>query len=481
MEDIDVALIKKRALTGVFSLASWQFLSYVITAVTNILLWLFIKPQEYGVYVLVTAIIAFLNYFSDIGLASALIQKKESLNDSDLRTTFTIQQILVFIGVIIAFSLSYFVGSLYKLSDEGVMLFRMLIFGFFLANLKTIPSVLLERKLNFQYVIIPQFLESLTFNSVLLFLAWKGFGVSSYTWAVFFRGLIGVISIYILSPWIPSFGISVKAAGKLFRFGIPFQINSFLGLVKDDLLILFLGSMLSLSDIGLIGVAKRLNDIPLRMFMDTIIKVTFPAFARVQHSSELLAKALQTTLFGLSVTIFPFFVTIFFVIGPITEIVPKYSRWEPALLSFYFFVGASIFASLSTPLTNIFNAVGKIKTTMKFMILWVLSTWVLTVVLINKIGFHGYALAVLIVAASTIYFVVRTAKIIVPFNFWRSIKSGTIGSVLLLMYLAFFLKNQSPSVINLIFILVGGIAVYSMYLWYYEKERIAGIINGIKK
>ena len=57
--------------------------------------------REVGLFAIVAESIAILGYFSDIGLASALIQRKEKIEDKDLQTTFTIQQMLAFLGLLI--------------------------------------------------------------------------------------------------------------------------------------------------------------------------------------------------------------------------------------------------------------------------------------------------------------------------------------------------------------------------------------------
>ncbi len=131
MEDIDIALIKKRSLTGVVALTSRTFILQVISFAATFLLTIFLSPQIFGVFYVVSAIINFLGYFADIGLAAALIQKKEELTQEDLSTTFTIQQLLVGCAVILAFLFSGSLGNFYHLDSSGLWLLRSLIFAFF--------------------------------------------------------------------------------------------------------------------------------------------------------------------------------------------------------------------------------------------------------------------------------------------------------------------------------------------------------------
>ena len=144
MEEVDIALIKKRSIKGIFALTYRTFAIQVIGFSANFVLTIFLSPEVFGIYFVVTAVIAFLTYFSDVGLAAALIQKKENISEEDLRTTFTIQQGLVISISLIALISSSFVKDFYKLDSDGVFLFQALVISFFLSSLKTIPSIILD-------------------------------------------------------------------------------------------------------------------------------------------------------------------------------------------------------------------------------------------------------------------------------------------------------------------------------------------------
>ena len=327
MEEIDIALIKKRSIRGIFALTSRTFFIQVISFIANFLLTIFLSPSIFGVYFIVSAAIAFLSYFSDIGLAAALIQKKEAITDDDLKTTFTIQQILVICVVVLALVSSRFIGRFYNLDGAGVLLFQALAVSFFLSSLKTIPSIILERNLNFEKLVIPQIVESLFFSITVVVLAVKGFGISSFTYAVLARGLTGLIAIYIISPWRIRLGFSKESAKKLLSFGLPFQLNSFLALVKDDLFVAYLGKALPIAQVGYIGFAQKWAFMPLRLIMDNVIRITFPSFSRLQDEKDILKKAIEKSIFAASFLIFPSLLGLVIMSPYFVNLIPKYIKW----------------------------------------------------------------------------------------------------------------------------------------------------------
>lgn len=471
-----VEAIKVRSIAGVFALTSRTFILQIIAFAATFFLTIFLSPEVFGLFYVVSAIIAFLGYFSDVGLAAALIQKKEHLTREDLVTTFTIQQLLVGTAVILTLAGSSMIGRWYKLDESGVWLLRVLAVAFFMSSLKTIPSILLERELAFSKLIVPQILETLGFYMTAVILAWLGFGVTSFTWAVAVRAVVGLVGMYIIAPWKPGIGVSMSVARRLMKFGIPFQMNSFLALVKDDLLTVFLGRVLPLSNIGYIGWAKKWAEVPLRLIMDSVIRVTFPAFSRLQHDKVRLRLAIEKTLFGLSVTIFPITIAMIAAIEPLIAIIPKYGKWAPAVLSFYLFAVASAVASLSTPLTNALNALGHIKITLKLMVLWTTLTWVLTVSLLPLLGFNGVAFSLLLIT-STLILVVLLAQRAVPFSFRKSVQVPFLASLgQAFISLGIIRIMGSDIAIVIVAMIMGGI-LFGGIVWAFERKKSLALIT----
>ena len=73
-----------------------------------------------------------------------------------------------------------------------------------MSSLKSIPSVLLERHLKFEIIALSAIIETLVYNISLVLLAWKGFGIYSFTFSVIARGIIGVTILYLFQPWKPA-------------------------------------------------------------------------------------------------------------------------------------------------------------------------------------------------------------------------------------------------------------------------------------
>lgn len=401
--------IAKKSVKGLFALVSRTFLVQVLSIAASFILSIYLSPASFGVFFVVSAIVVFLNYFQDIGLAASLIQKKQEPTVLELRSTFALQQALVLIVTIPAFIFAPQIAHFYKLSFDGLILLYALLISFVLSSLKTIPTVLLERRLDFNKLVIPQLTETAVYNVCLIVFAVWGFSVKSFTIAVLARSIVGLVLIYWIQPWPIGLAFSKKTLKRLLSFGIPFQANSFLALFKDDLFDIYLAKVLPLTQLGYVGFGEKWAFMPLRLFMDNIIKITFPSFSRLQHDKEALRRAIEKTLFLISVVMLPTVVLIVLFSPYLVNYIPKYKKWEPAILSLTFFSLSTILSSLSTPLTNILNAMGKVKITLYFMIMWTVLTWVISPLFIIFYGYNGVGIASFIISLSSVlvFFIVR--------------------------------------------------------------------------
>ena len=479
---LDLELIKRRAISGVVTFTLRTFFIQAFAFFATFFLTILLDPSVFGVFFVVSAILNFFVYFSDIGLAAALIQKKEEPTQKDLATTFTIQQLIIFTLVIIGLAASGTIANFYKLDQHGLTLLRVLIFSLILSSLKTIPSIILERKLNFSRLVIPQIAETIIFYTTAVLLAFMNFGLQAFTWAVIARGIVGLFLIYILSPWSPRLAFEKTSAKKLTSFGLPFQINSILALVKDDLLIVFLGKILSFAQVGYIGWAQRWAFVPLRFFMDNVNKVTFPTYSRLQSHPQELAKAIEKSLFFVTYFVYPSIFGMVAIAPRIFAIIPNYGKWEPALPLLYLFAINTVFSAISTTFTNALFAIGKPKLVLGFMVFWTASTWALTYPLIRNYGFIGVGIASAIVSISsiaTIYFVKRG----LPVSVGKSIFGPLFISIVMFFIVRILSSYYVSTFAGLILtILVGAIIYFTISLAIFRRHLIEDsmtIINAI--
>ncbi|MDP3973529.1 MAG: oligosaccharide flippase family protein [Candidatus Daviesbacteria bacterium] len=479
-DEVTIEVIKKRAIKGVAILAGRTFLLQIISFFAVFLLTVFLEPTQLGTFFLVSAVINFFAYFSDIGLAAALIQKRDALTKEELRTTFTIQQTLVLGLIIIILAITPLLKSWYNLSQDSVYLLWALAFSLLLSSLKSIPSVLLERELRFEKLVIPQIVETLIFYTTVVYMAWQGFGIMSFTAAVLLRGFSGLVIIYLIRPWQIGLAWSVSATRDLLRFGLPYQLNSFLAVFKDDGLIALLGGIIGTQGIGFLGWAQKWAQSPLRFFMDPVTRVTFPAFSRMQHDREELSKALSRSIFFICLLTFPFLVGLVILAPKLIEIIPKYEKWQPALFALVFISFNSLWASVATPITNFFNATGRISITFKLMIMWTTISWLLIPILSFVYGVNGAGIGYAIVGLTSIVALVIASKVI-KIDFWGSVIKPLAAALLMGLFVNIGANFLPLAFFSVIISVILGVSIYIIILYLLIGQKIISDISLILK
>ncbi|MCL4390452.1 MAG: oligosaccharide flippase family protein [Patescibacteria group bacterium] len=463
--------LKHKAVRSVIALTFRTIFLQLIAAVALFLLQIFLSPSQIGVFFVVTSLFQIFTLFTDVGLGAALVQRHEEIEDKDLRTVFFMQEILVVMAIALGVAVTPLIRAYSHLDAAGITLYYVLLFTLFVSSLKVIPSILMERKLAFEKQIMPQIFESIVYYIIVVYLAAKGFGVASYSWGFFVSALVGLPIYYLLSPWRVGFAFARDRAKHFLSFGVFYQGKSVLSVIKDNLFTVFLSGVVGTSGVGYWGTAQRWAYFPYRFMVDSVTKVTFPAYSRAQHNTDILRAGIERSLFAISVVLFPLYAVMTVNINSLIQLIPKYTKWEPAVISFYFLCAQALIAALTNILVNVLDATGRVKTTLYLMILWIIGTWGLTILLIGRLGFTGIAVAQFLVAI-TIVLVIYLVKRFVNFDFVGNVLWPLLATALMTAVMVAMAKTLPVSFVSVIATgAVGGI-IYLVIIWLLASAKI---------
>lgn len=428
LNQADLDEIKSKSVAGAASYFARTIFLNLIGIAASIVLTFYLSPEDFGIFGYVIQFIGILTFFSDIGLAASLIQMKVTPSLSDYRTTFTVQQILSWL----IFMATLGIAKSNLVNGDAIWILLALGISFPLASFKTISAIKLERKLDFSKLVIPQIVEQLVFNGLLIFMVLNGYGVISYAYAIFARAIVGTIAMFMIKPWKIGIEINVKSLKSLINFGGKFQINDLLARVKDNLFQIILYRFMSPTNYGYMSWAKTWSMYPYNLTVNNVMAITFPTFSRLQNNKEALRKAIEKSLFFITLVIFPLIAGMSLFITPLTHVIPNFVKWQPAIISFILFSLSIGWSAISSPLTNTLNAIGKIDTTLKLMVMWTLLTWLVTPVMVYFFGFNGVALAGFLISFTSFLPVIYVKKLI-PINFmdqvWRQFGATVIMAI----------------------------------------------------
>jgi O-antigen/teichoic acid export membrane protein len=283
--------------SGAWSLAG-NWLIRCLGVVKMMILARILSPQDFGVTSVALLALNCLGVFSEIGVESALIQKKE-IDREDLDTAWTMT---ILRGVFLCGAMAVVAGPVaaYFANADLKPVLQIIAICFVLEGFTNIGIVFFQRTIDFKQKVKLDVISDLagTIAAVLLALFLKDFW--ALVWAsILWRAVYCWLSfrMHAYRPkicWVPA------KAGELIHFGkhvFWISVVTFLVTNGDNALV---GRLLGLDLLGYYAMAYSIANLPVTGLAGIIGKISFPAYARFQDDrrglQEAFRKVLESTL-----------------------------------------------------------------------------------------------------------------------------------------------------------------------------------------
>jgi O-antigen/teichoic acid export membrane protein len=436
----------------------------------NIILSRRLSPAAFGVYAVALALLVLMTWLSDFGLGAALLQKRELVSGQDLRTVFTVQQLLLAVIVVVILVASPSIADLYHLGADGPWFVRAVAIAGFLASLRTVPSVVMERKLRYGRLTIVEVVDVLVFQVTAVSLALLGLGTWSFIGAMLASKLAGTAISYALAGWWPGVGVARGALRGLFWFALPFQLTWLTYLFRDYLIPILGGLLVGTLEVGYLNWALALSAVPGQM-AQVVGRVSFPTLSRMQSDSRQMARALETSVRALFLVAVPIELALM-VLAPWLIHLVFSDKWLPALFPLYLLSLNWIAANITSPVVSALNAAGRIRDTLVLNLIWTAGAVLLAWLFVRLFGYVGmavaYAAARLLATAATVLMVKRAA----PVHLWAPIRFPLLAATLAAAIGLLGTRLLQPTLFDLGLVGFAMALVYVAVLWLSEGARL---------
>lgn len=405
-----VSTVTSKSISGSIVLITRQVIVQCLNFLGSIFLARFLSVSDYGFYGVLFFLLSFIINFGDIGLAVGLISQKSKPTIDEEKTIFTVQCILSIVISITLIIIAPQLCNLYKLSQSHTVYFNLLALTILILLFKTIPTVNLERNLNFGWLSVIEIIQSAVYNGIAVWMAYLGYGSFSFCIALVIRTLIGSIMVNFVRPFKIGFKFDLKILKEHLKFGIPYQLNVYVNLAKDSISPVVIGAVLGIAQTGTVNMASTIAAFPV-MFLSILSRLFLPAFSRAKDNEKEL-----NFLFKMSVRVCNAFTAVVgaFVLvmnKPFIEFVIG-SKWLIIKPLFYFLWSANLTIPTMFVCTSLLNALRYPKVILKHGILWALLTLGIGSVLIFFMGIYGFGVANVIVNLSMLLLFKETKKYI---------------------------------------------------------------------
>jgi O-antigen/teichoic acid export membrane protein len=286
--DLSADEIRQRAIHGVALIGLRGMAIRLLGFAGNIVLARLLVPEDFGILAFGQSFVVLAGFVMDAGVGAALLRRAEPPDEHDLGAVLGLQLTLTIALAAAAAATSP--------ADLTAQITAVMISALPLGVLRTPTAIVYERGLRYAPMAFAEVAE------VLVYLVWSvtavalGAGVWGVATAVVVRSAVGSGVLLARSPvrqvrpvW------DWPRLRRLWAFGAQFQAVQFVHVARSQGLNLATAAIAGLPVLGLWSLAERLMLVPFLLF-EGLLRVSFPALARLAGTGTHLAKDLDRSL-----------------------------------------------------------------------------------------------------------------------------------------------------------------------------------------
>ncbi|GAB4345927.1 MAG: lipopolysaccharide biosynthesis protein [Candidatus Abyssubacteria bacterium] len=348
--------LKTRAVKGTLWLSAGRVLSQLFSWAITIVVARILTPNDYGLMGMAGLIIILCQYFGDVGLGAALIQRKD-VEDDDLSSIFWFSIAVSLLLYLIAWSVAPALALFFE-AEKLTLLVRVLSLSFVIGIMRTIPVSLINRDLAFDKYSKSDVIATLFAVLTSLFMAVKGFGVWALVSATLTRDVVFNIAIFHYYPWKPVASFNWRRLKSFLGFGSNVLGARMVWVAYSNADYLIVGKLLGSTLLGYYTMAFQLASKPVTKVAEITNTISFTLFSRLQDDLPELRRNFLRLTEIVALLIFPALIGLCcvaeeFVITVLTD------KWAPMVFPLQVFCIMGLFRSLSPLIASMLNGRGR--------------------------------------------------------------------------------------------------------------------------
>lgn len=273
-------------LTGVVEIVGFSIMSRLLS------------QQDFGYYAAITAVTAIFSSFSDAGVGSAIVQRK-NIDQRYLNNAFTFCLLFGLFGSLLLLVCS---GPAARyVADETMQVPLMLVsITLFTGTLSSVFFSIMHRKLQFLRMGIIRISAAIITTVVSIILAIKGYGYYAIIAKVILYSIITLIVSFIAAHTTFRLSFEIKVFKEIFGFSGWLMASSFFRKIADQVDRLMMSNLFSVTTLGMYSRPKEFINNMTGRLTEVFDSSMFPVMSSIQDDNERIVNSYMTSLYYLN-------------------------------------------------------------------------------------------------------------------------------------------------------------------------------------
>lgn len=378
--------------------ASMGVMQVVYTAVMSRLL----TPRLFGIFAIATLAVMFGQYFAQMGLGQAVVQKAE-LSRDEIRASWTSGVALGLIVTLLGVVTAPLIGELFN-EPDAVPVLQVMSLSYLILGVQLTSRSLLRRQMRFRVLALSEATGFLVgFLGVGIGMALAGAGVWSLVGANLGSRVVGTVLKFIAVPH------SIRPTWRwdhyrdLYSFGVRSSGIQLLEFASNNLDTIAVARFAAADILGQYNRAFYLVNLPLNYLRDSLSQVLFPGFSRLQDQPERLRRVFVGASSVAGVVVLPVAAGVGVAANEVVGVVMG-DQWQPAATVVPFLAVAAALSVMSRFAGIAIEAVADLNRKLMTQAIYVMVLAGLMVAAGGRaIWYYGLALALGEVVRSTLF------------------------------------------------------------------------------
>jgi lipopolysaccharide exporter len=254
-----------------------------------------LDPEDFGLVAIANVCLRFFSYFSQMGIAPAVIQKK-TLDDNDIRAAFFLSlgvSVFFFLLVILMADL---VEAFFEITSLAIVM-QALAFNFLLIGFSSVSLGLMQRTMDFKALAIIEIISYIGGYGIIgLSFAFNGFGVWSLVAAVITQTFLTAALGYSFVQHSLALKHPKENRKHFISYGGRYSINGFVEFLTSSIDALIIGKFMGATFAGYYNRALLLANLPVQHPVNILTKALFPIMGGISDQYDKQSTSVQLSI-----------------------------------------------------------------------------------------------------------------------------------------------------------------------------------------